>query len=45
MPDGMEALKSKLVLNAVKFKHMGMITFDDNEKSDYKARELKSIHI
>ena len=43
MPEGPDTLVSKLKLTNIKFQSLGVIDFADNELSNFKARELKSI--
>ncbi|CAI2384678.1 unnamed protein product [Moneuplotes crassus] len=43
MPEGPEVLSSKVRLTDIKFQNMGEVEFADNENSDFKARELKSV--
>lgn len=43
MPDGPDTLVSKIKLTNIRFQTLGVVDFGDNENSDFKARELKSI--
>lgn len=45
MPDGPDVLTSKLKLTNIKFQSLGEVEFGDNENSNFKARELKSVSI
>lgn len=35
----------QIPLNEIQFKKLGYLTLDSNERSDFQARELKSVHI
>ena len=43
MPEGPDVLSTKLKLTNVRFLSLGVVDFADNEQSDFKARELKSV--
>lgn len=41
----MQALQGELPLNKIKFEPLGYLEFDSNEKTKFKAREMKSAYI
>lgn len=43
MPEGPDVLTSKLKLTNLRFQSLGEVEFGDNENTDFKARELKSV--
>jgi centrosomal protein CEP104 len=43
MPEGPDVLTSNLKLTNIHFRSLGEVDFGDNENTDFKARELKSL--
>jgi centrosomal protein CEP104 len=45
VPQGVQATNSQLPLNQIAFTKLGYLTLDNNERSGFQARELKSVHV
>ena len=45
MPLGHQALSQQIPLNQIEFKKLGFLSLDSNERSNFQARELKSVYV
>lgn len=45
MPTGQQALSQQIPLNQIEFKKLGFLGLDNNERSQFQARELKSVYV
>ena len=45
MPLGHQALSQQIPLNKIEFKKLGFLSLDSNERSNFQARELKSVYV
>ncbi|CDW88088.1 centrosomal protein of 104 kda [Stylonychia lemnae] len=45
VPTGTQALSTQIPLNMIKFTKLGYLSLDSNERSQFQARELKSVYV
>ena len=45
VPTGNQALSTQIPLNQIKFTKLGYLSLDSNERSQFQARELKSVYV
>ena len=45
VPLGHQALSQQIPLNKIEFKKLGFLSLDSNERSNFQARELKSVYV
>lgn len=45
VPSGSQALSQQIPLNQIQFRKLGFLGLDSNERSNFQARELKSVYV
>lgn len=45
VPTGQQAMSQQIPLNQIVFKKLGFLSLDSNERSNFQARELKSVYV